>query len=137
MGDAGPRQRTSGFRLLGFKPASTVPEENLKPALFIYPEEGVVQGSTTAFAALHAKMLELNRVAVVRGVMRERGDTPKLFLLVPVVCCGLRVAFNPLTRAQHVRICCAACMSREAQTQQTVVISQKECMPFRCLLQTT
>ncbi len=42
-------------------------------------------GSTTAFIALHSKMLELNRIAIARVITRAN-IAPRLFALVAQVC---------------------------------------------------
>lgn len=61
-----------GVTLLGFKPLSTLRDAyNMRPPYFVYPSESEVSGSTTAFRALHAKMLQMEKVAIVRFVPRK------------------------------------------------------------------
>eukprot|EP00897_Mesotaenium_endlicherianum_P004808 jgi/Mesen1/4355/ME000022S03645 len=53
------------LQLLGFKPLACLQEyHNLQPATFLYPDEEAVSGSTCAFIALHAAMLDQKKFAV-------------------------------------------------------------------------
>ncbi|XP_053614745.1 X-ray repair cross-complementing protein 5 [Plodia interpunctella] len=54
------------LKLLGFKPASMLCKEKwfLKPGYFLYPNENRIEGSTTAFRALHQACTEMSVVAI-------------------------------------------------------------------------
>ncbi|GBG74920.1 hypothetical protein CBR_g19434 [Chara braunii] len=53
------------MKLLGFKPLACLKDyHNLRPSVFIYPDESAVSGSTRVFIALHKPMLRLGRFAV-------------------------------------------------------------------------
>lgn len=72
-----------GLRLMGFKPRSRLKfYHNIQPSTFIYPNEKLIEGSTVAFAALHKKMLEMDRIAICRLIERERAQ-PIYVALVP------------------------------------------------------
>lgn len=74
----------SGIRLMGFKPKNSVRwEYNIKPTLFVRPDERSVTGSTTLFWALVKEMLALDKVAIVRVVYRD-GAIPRFAALLPV-----------------------------------------------------
>ena len=50
----------TGIHILGFKPTSQLrPYHNLREPTFIYPTDRSLQGSTTAFIALHDAMLQV------------------------------------------------------------------------------
>jgi ATP-dependent DNA helicase 2 subunit 1 len=47
-----------GMRLLGFKPRACLKDkDNIRPSLFVYPDEETIRGSRLAFAALYRKMV--------------------------------------------------------------------------------
>lgn len=72
-----------GLKILGFKPSSKLKlYHNMRPSSFIYPNDHSITGSTTAFAALHKKMIEMEKVAICRMVTRE-GQIPNYVALVP------------------------------------------------------
>jgi ATP-dependent DNA helicase 2 subunit 1 len=72
-----------GITLLGFKPQTALePYHNLAHSYFLYPDEHIIEGSTTAFCALLTKMLTLKRIAIVRISARENSP-PKMAALVP------------------------------------------------------
>ncbi|CAJ0651670.1 13896_t:CDS:10 [Entrophospora sp. SA101] len=74
-----------GITLLGFKPASYLKfEYNLEHSLFIYPDEEQYEGSTRTFAALHKKMLELDKIAIC-FITRSVGRPPSYVALKPQV----------------------------------------------------
>jgi len=74
-----------GIRIIGFKPASTAKFHlNVKPAQFIYPDEGNFVGSTRTFTALHAKLAKDDKVALVWTITR-RNAAPTLCYLYPSV----------------------------------------------------
>lgn len=72
-----------GLRLMGFKPRDTLkPHFNIKTASFIYPDESIVKGSTTAFAALLDRMLALDQIGIAR--LTQRANTaPRFVALLP------------------------------------------------------
>jgi hypothetical protein len=54
-----------GLTLLGFKPRDSIPFfHSIQGPYIIYPNDKIVQGSTMAFAQLHAAMLRKNVVAI-------------------------------------------------------------------------
>ncbi|CAJ0651669.1 13895_t:CDS:2 [Entrophospora sp. SA101] len=68
-----------------FKPASYLKfEYNLEHSLFIYPDEEQYEGSTRTFAALHKKMLELDKIAIC-FITRSVGRPPSYVALKPQV----------------------------------------------------
>ncbi|XP_004484200.2 X-ray repair cross-complementing protein 6 isoform X1 [Dasypus novemcinctus] len=72
-----------GLILIGFKPLIMLKKHHyLRPSLFVYPEESLVNGSTTLFSALLTKCLEKEVMAVCRYIPRQ--NTPPYFVaLVP------------------------------------------------------
>ncbi|RIA89531.1 SPOC like C-terminal domain-containing protein [Glomus cerebriforme] len=61
-----------GLNLIGFKPSSAAKiHYNVEHALFLYPDEGQFEGSRRTFAALHKKMLEMDKVAICYLVKRD------------------------------------------------------------------
>ncbi|KAK3929969.1 X-ray repair cross-complementing protein 5 [Frankliniella fusca] len=72
-----------GLILLGFKPIYTIKTWfHIKQPLFLYPEERLVKGSRTLFAALHERCLARKLAAICYLTMR-RGGKPNLVALVP------------------------------------------------------
>lgn len=75
--------RPAGLALLGFKPAAALaPRHTLATARFVYPDERRGKGSTAAFVALHKAMIDADKVAIARLVMRA-GNAPSLVALLP------------------------------------------------------
>ncbi|XP_004642634.1 X-ray repair cross-complementing protein 6 [Octodon degus] len=72
-----------GLALIGFKPLALLKKHHyLRPSLFVYPEEALVNGSSTLFSALLIKCLEKEVLAVCRYTPRK--STPPYFVaLVP------------------------------------------------------
>uniref|UniRef100_A0A8D2DPW6 X-ray repair cross-complementing protein 6 n=1 Tax=Sciurus vulgaris TaxID=55149 RepID=A0A8D2DPW6_SCIVU len=72
-----------GLILLGFKPLLMLKKHHyLRPSLFVYPEESLVNGSSTLFSALLEKCLEKAVIAVCRYTPRK--NIPPYFVaLVP------------------------------------------------------
>lgn len=72
-----------GLVLIGFKPMILLKRHHhLRPSLFVYPEESVVNGSSTLFNALLTKCLEKEVMAVCRYTPRQ--NIPPYFVaLVP------------------------------------------------------
>ncbi|XP_070199251.1 X-ray repair cross-complementing protein 5-like isoform X2 [Littorina saxatilis] len=73
----------SGLKLMGFKPRSCLkPYFQVKPAQFLYPDEGSVTGSTTLFTALLRKCLDRDVVAICKYVP-GKSNPPKFAALLP------------------------------------------------------
>uniref|UniRef100_A0A8C2P6X7 X-ray repair cross-complementing protein 6 n=1 Tax=Capra hircus TaxID=9925 RepID=A0A8C2P6X7_CAPHI len=72
-----------GLILIGFKPLMMLKKHHyLRPSLFVYPEESLINGSSTLFSALLTKCLEKEVLAVCRYTPRQ--NTPPCFVaLVP------------------------------------------------------
>lgn len=72
-----------GLLLIGFKPLVLLKKHHfLRPSLFVYPEESMVNGSSTLFSALLTKCLEKEVLAVCRYTPRK--NVPPYFVaLVP------------------------------------------------------
>ncbi|XP_036617542.1 X-ray repair cross-complementing protein 6 [Trichosurus vulpecula] len=72
-----------GLVLIGFKPLFMLKQHHfLRPSLFVYPEESLVNGSTTLFSALLTKCLEKEVLALCRYTPRQ--NSPPCFVaLVP------------------------------------------------------
>ncbi|XP_037016347.2 X-ray repair cross-complementing protein 6 isoform X1 [Artibeus jamaicensis] len=61
-----------GLVLIGFKPLLMLKKHHyVRPALFVYPEESLVNGSSTLFNALLTKCLEKEVIAVCRYTPRQ------------------------------------------------------------------
>ncbi|XP_066214614.1 X-ray repair cross-complementing protein 6 isoform X1 [Saccopteryx leptura] len=61
-----------GLVLIGFKPLIMLKKHHhLRPSLFVYPEESLVNGSSTLFSALLTKCLEKEVMAVCRYTPRQ------------------------------------------------------------------
>ncbi|XP_004700745.1 X-ray repair cross-complementing protein 6 [Echinops telfairi] len=72
-----------GLSLIGFKPLLMLKKHHyLRPSLFVYPEEALVNGSTTLFSALLTKCLEKEVMALCRYVPRKNSP-PHFVTLVP------------------------------------------------------
>lgn len=70
------------IRIIGFKPLSALPIwANVKHPSFIYPSEEDYIGSTRVFSALHQKLLEDERLALVWFIPR-RNATPVLAAMI-------------------------------------------------------
>nr|KAG5686071.1 hypothetical protein BaRGS_030686 [Batillaria attramentaria] len=73
----------SGLELMGFKPRSSLkPYYHIKPAQFIYPDEGGVSGSTTLFTALLRKCLDRDVVAICKYTP-GKNNPPRFVALLP------------------------------------------------------
>jgi ATP-dependent DNA helicase 2 subunit 1 len=73
----------SGVTLLGFKPIKKLKIwHNLSHSSFLFPDESKMKGSTVAFAALLAKMIEKEVFAVAKYSPRVN-STPRLVALLP------------------------------------------------------
>uniref|UniRef100_A0ABI0P461 X-ray repair cross complementing 6 n=1 Tax=Bos taurus TaxID=9913 RepID=A0ABI0P461_BOVIN len=72
-----------GFILIGFKPLMMLKKHHyLRHSLFVYPEESLINGSSTLFSALLTKCLEKEVMAVCRYTPR-RNSPPCFVALVP------------------------------------------------------
>lgn len=72
-----------GLYLIGFKPLKMLKiHHHIHPAVFIYPEEDMVKGSSCLFSALLTKCSEKNVFALCRCVTR-RNYPPRFAALVP------------------------------------------------------
>ncbi|XP_071809143.1 X-ray repair cross-complementing protein 5-like [Asterias amurensis] len=73
----------SGLLLMGFKPRSAIKRHYyMQPAQFLFPDENVVRGSTSLFAALLKRCLAREVVAICRYIPRK--NTPPVFVaLIP------------------------------------------------------
>lgn len=68
-----------GLILIGFKPLGMLKKhQHLRPSLFVYPEESLVNGSSTLFSALLTKCLEKGVIAVCRYTPRK--NVPPYFV---------------------------------------------------------
>lgn len=67
------------LQLLGFKPLKCLQVyHNMRPAIFLYPDEERISGSTCAFIALYKAMLRLRKYALA-----YLGTTSRMVALVP------------------------------------------------------
>ncbi|OQV12605.1 X-ray repair cross-complementing protein 6 [Hypsibius exemplaris] len=74
---------STGIRVIAFKSLDALKEKHhIRPAQFLYPNEGDIRGSTKLFIALLTKCLEKRVMAVCRYSPREN-ISPKLVGLVP------------------------------------------------------
>ncbi|XP_069855743.1 X-ray repair cross-complementing protein 6 [Dipodomys merriami] len=72
-----------GLVLVGFKPLAVLKKHHyLRPSLFVYPEESLVNGSSTLFNALFIKCLERQVIAVCRYTA-HRNVPPYFVALIP------------------------------------------------------
>ncbi|XP_074083151.1 X-ray repair cross-complementing protein 6 [Macrotis lagotis] len=72
-----------GLILIGFKPLFMLKQHHfLRPSQFVYPEESLVNGSTTLFAALLTKCLEKEVLALCRYTPHQNCP-PRFVALVP------------------------------------------------------
>ncbi|XP_078305527.1 X-ray repair cross-complementing protein 6 isoform X2 [Panthera onca] len=70
-----------GLILIGFKPLIMLKKHHyLRPSLFVYPEESLVNGSSTLFSALLTKCLQKEVMAVCRYTPRR--NTPPYFVVL-------------------------------------------------------
>ncbi|KAM6437763.1 X-ray repair cross-complementing protein 6 isoform 3-T5 [Liasis olivaceus] len=72
-----------GLYLIGFKPLVMLKQHHyIKPAQFIYPDEFLMNGSTTLFNALLTKCMEKGVMAICRYIPRQNSP-PRFIALVP------------------------------------------------------
>uniref|UniRef100_A0A7S1X7R0 SAP domain-containing protein n=1 Tax=Tetraselmis chuii TaxID=63592 RepID=A0A7S1X7R0_9CHLO len=73
----------AGLLLLGFNSREAIKDyHQLRSAYFVYPHEKAIPGSKATFIALHAKMIAMKKVAIVRYQRAESSD-PCLAALLP------------------------------------------------------
>ncbi|KAM9773700.1 X-ray repair cross-complementing protein 6 [Syngnathus typhle] len=81
--DAIKKFHDPGLFLMGFKIMEKLKlHHHIRPAVFLYPEEGEVKGSSCLFSALLTKCIEKNVFALCRCVSR-RNYPPRFVALVP------------------------------------------------------
>jgi ATP-dependent DNA helicase 2 subunit 1 len=69
--------------LLGFKPMDAVKwHYNIRHAMFIYPDEETISGSTSLFTHLLERLFVAKKVAICRLIPRKNGQ-PRLVALIP------------------------------------------------------
>nr|XP_020643539.1 X-ray repair cross-complementing protein 6 isoform X2 [Pogona vitticeps] len=72
-----------GLYLIGFKPLVMLKRHHhIRPAQFIYPDESLINGSTTLFSALLTKCLEKGVMAICKYIPRQN-TPPRFVALVP------------------------------------------------------
>ncbi|XP_065533169.1 X-ray repair cross-complementing protein 6 isoform X1 [Lathamus discolor] len=72
-----------GLYLIGFKPLSMLKQHHhIRPSQFIYPEESLINGSTTLFNALLMKCLEREMMILCRYTARQNSP-PRFVALIP------------------------------------------------------
>jgi len=72
-----------GIQLMGFKPIEALKKYHaVREASFLYPDDSVIKGSTTLFAAFLDRMLSRNKIAIARFVPRDNA-MPRFVALVP------------------------------------------------------
>ncbi|RLN72255.1 hypothetical protein BBJ28_00013948 [Nothophytophthora sp. Chile5] len=72
-----------GLQLICFKPLSSLKwNENIRAPYFVYPCDGYIEGSSTAFMALLNSMVKKGKFALARLIARKSSE-PRLVALVP------------------------------------------------------
>jgi ATP-dependent DNA helicase 2 subunit 1 len=72
-----------GIRIIGFKSSLKIKfDQNVRSAIFIYPDEKDYVGSIRTFTALHKKLVESKRVGLCWCIQR-RNSAPVLCAMVP------------------------------------------------------
>ncbi|EGZ26474.1 hypothetical protein PHYSODRAFT_484094 [Phytophthora sojae] len=72
-----------GLQLICFKPLSSLKwNENIRSPYFVYPCDGYIEGSSTAFMAILNSMVRKNKFALARLIARKTSE-PRLVALVP------------------------------------------------------
>ncbi|RMX66668.1 hypothetical protein DD238_006606 [Peronospora effusa] len=72
-----------GLQLICFKPVSALNwNENIRSPYFVYPSDGYIEGSSTAFMAILNSMLRKQKFALARLIARKTSE-PRLVALVP------------------------------------------------------
>ncbi|GMF65339.1 unnamed protein product [Phytophthora lilii] len=72
-----------GLQLICFKPLSSLKwNENIRSPYFMYPCDGYIEGSSTAFMAILNSMVKKNKFALGRLIARKTSE-PRLVALIP------------------------------------------------------
>ncbi|KAG6582791.1 putative ATP-dependent DNA helicase 2 subunit [Phytophthora cinnamomi] len=72
-----------GLQLICFKPLSSLKwNENIRSPYFVYPCDGYIEGSSTAFMAILNSMVRKKKFALARLIARKTSE-PRLVALVP------------------------------------------------------
>ncbi|KAE9023254.1 hypothetical protein PR002_g11756 [Phytophthora rubi] len=72
-----------GLQLICFKPFSSLKwNENIRSPYFVYPCDGYIEGSSTAFMAILNSMVRKKKFALARLIARKTSE-PRLVALVP------------------------------------------------------
>ncbi|TMW66490.1 hypothetical protein Poli38472_004255 [Pythium oligandrum] len=72
-----------GLQLICFKPLSSLNwNDNIRAPYFVYPCDGYIEGSSTAFLALLNSMVKREKYALARLIARKTSE-PRLVALVP------------------------------------------------------
>ncbi|KAF4320238.1 hypothetical protein BBO99_00005803 [Phytophthora kernoviae] len=72
-----------GLQLICFKPSSSLKwNENIRAPYFVYPCDGYIEGSSTAFKTILNSMVKKKKIALARLIARKTSE-PRLVALVP------------------------------------------------------
>nr|KAJ3423025.1 X-ray repair cross-complementing protein 6 [Polyrhizophydium stewartii] len=72
-----------GLLLLGFKDIGDLKlKHNVRPSVFVVPDESLFEGSTSFFAHLHKRMCERKKMAICRLIARKTAN-PRMVALLP------------------------------------------------------
>ncbi|KAL3662452.1 hypothetical protein V7S43_012310 [Phytophthora oleae] len=72
-----------GLQLICFKPLDSLKwNENIRSPYFVYPCDGYIEGSSTAFVAIMNSMVQKRKFALARLIARKTSE-PRLVALVP------------------------------------------------------
>ncbi|EEY59535.1 ATP-dependent DNA helicase 2 subunit, putative [Phytophthora infestans T30-4] len=72
-----------GLQIICFKPLSSLKwNENIRSPYFVYPSDGYIEGSSTAFMAILSSMVRKQKFALARLIARKTSE-PRLVALVP------------------------------------------------------
>lgn len=131
-----------GLVLIGFKPLAMLKQHHyLRPSLFMYPEESLVNGSSTLFSALLTKCLEKEVVAVCRYTPR-RNIPPCFVALMPqdeeldeqkvqVTPPGFQLVFLPFADDKRKVPCTPKVLANPEQVDKMKAIVQKLRFKYR------
>ncbi|XP_070309527.1 X-ray repair cross-complementing protein 6 isoform X3 [Odocoileus virginianus] len=132
-----------GLILVGFKPLMMLKKHHyLRPSLFVYPEESLINGSSTLFSVLLTKCLEKEVMAVCRYTPRQ--NVPPCFVaLVPqeeelddqkiqVAPPGFQLVFLPYADDKRKVPFTEKVMANPEQVDKMKAIVQKLRFKYRC-----
>ncbi|RLN61046.1 hypothetical protein BBP00_00005653 [Phytophthora kernoviae] len=72
-----------GLQLICFKPSNSLKwNENIRAPYFVYPCDGYIEGSSTAFKTILNSMVKKKKIALARLIARKTSE-PRLVALVP------------------------------------------------------